>query len=209
MNDILSANMASENPRKRIHPHKFALWMAMGSIAMMFAGLTSAYVVRQSQPGWRIWELPIVFWVSTAVIFGSSVTMHLGLRAFKKRSMSTYRALITTTLGLGIAFGVLQAMGFYQLYHVPQIYQLAGEAVDGMRTVRVSGNPSESFLFIIAGMHLLHILGGIVALVIVFIRAYRKRVKIYNATGLEVVAGYWHFVDILWIYLFIFFLAYQ
>jgi len=75
--------------------------------------------------------------------------------------------------------------------------------------VRVNGNPSESFLFIIAGIHLLHILGGIIALAIVYLKALRKRVKVYNSTGLEIVAQYWHFVDILWVYLFIFFLANQ
>ena len=75
--------------------------------------------------------------------------------------------------------------------------------------VTVSGNPAESFLFVIAGLHLLHILGGVIALIIVFFRAFRKNVKIYNSTGLEIVAGYWHFVDVLWIYLFVFFLANQ
>jgi cytochrome c oxidase subunit 3 len=75
--------------------------------------------------------------------------------------------------------------------------------------VRVNGNPSESFLFIIAGLHLLHLLSGIFALFIVFLRAFRTNVKIYNATGLEIVATYWHFVDVLWLYLFVFFLVNQ
>ena len=180
--------------RKKIHPHKFALWMGMGSITMMFAGLTSAYVVRHAQGNWVYYKLPPIFYVSTLTILLSSVTIILGLQAFKKRLMPRYRLLITATLVLGISFGVFQFLGFMQLYAA---------------NIRVNGNPSESFLFIIAGLHLIHILGGIIALLIVFFRAFRTRIKIYNTTGLEVVASYWHFVDILWLYLFVFFLANQ
>ncbi len=185
-----------EKPResRRMHPQKFALYMAMGSIIMMFAGLTSAYIVRQAQGNWVYYELPFTFWISTAVIVASSVTIHLGLKAFKNRAIPKYKMLISTTLILGILFAVLQWVGFQQLYG---------------NNIRVNGNPSESFLFIIAGLHLLHILGGIIALLIVFFRAFRTRVKVYNATGLEIVASYWHFVDVLWIYLFVFFLANQ
>jgi cytochrome c oxidase subunit 3 len=192
---------------KKIHPHKFALWLGMGSISMMFAGLTSAYIVRQAQGNWRLFHMPLVFWISTAVILLSSATIFLGLRAFKARQMAKYRLLITTTLGLGLLFGALQCIGFWQLYHIPQETMLEGQKL--VETIRVNGNPSESFLFIITGLHLAHILGGVIALLLVFLMAYRKRVKIYNATGLEIVAAYWHFVDVLWLYLFIFFLANQ
>lgn len=204
MEGILKPSSAQ---RKKIHPHKFALWMGMGSIAMMFAGLTSAYIVRQAQGNWRLFHMPVVFWISTAVILLSSVTVTLGVRAFKQRQMIRYRTLITSTLILGVLFGVLQCVGFWQLYHQPQLTVLNGQ--QALETVRVNGNPSESFLFIITGLHLAHILGGIIALLIVFAVAYRKRVKVYNATGLEIVASYWHFVDALWLYLFIFFLANQ
>ncbi len=196
------------NERRKVHPHKFALWLAMGSIAMMFAGLTSAYIVRMAQGNWRMFEMPATFYASTGVILASSITMILGLRAFKARKMPQYRTMISATLLLGILFGVLQAIGFYQLYHTPQPL-LLDNGTSIMQTVRVNGNPSESFLFIISGLHLAHILGGIVALAIVFINAYRRRLKVYNATGLEIVATYWHFVDVLWIYLFLFFLVNQ
>ncbi len=179
--------------RKRIHPQMFALYIGMASIAMMFAGLTSAYIVRKSQANWRIYELPSVFWVSTVAIILSSVTIALSLRALKARKIAQYRMLVGVTLILGIGFGLLQYLGFYQLYHLPQ-------------PVQVSGNPSESFLFVIWGLHLLHIAGGIVALIIVFLRSFRRNIKEYNTTGLAIVANYWHFVDVLWIYLFIFFM---
>jgi cytochrome c oxidase subunit 3 len=197
-----------ETERRKVHPHKFAMWLALGSIAMMFAGLTSAYIVRMAQGNWRMFQMPGLFYASTAAIVLSSVTMALGLRAFKQRKMPQYRILITTTLVLGVLFGVLQAMGFYNLYEVPQPLLLEnGTTV--MQSVRVNGNPAESFLFIIFGLHLAHIAGGVIALLLVFLRAYRKRVKVYNTTGLEIVATYWHFVDVLWIYLFLFFLLNQ
>lgn len=179
--------------RKKIHPQMFALYIAMASIAMMFAGLTSAYIVRKAQPNWRIFELPGVFWISTIVILASSLSIVLALRSFKARKIIQARWLMLLTLGLGITFGLLQYFGFYQLYHLPQ-------------PVRVEGNPSESFLFIIWGLHLLHIVGGIVALIIVLLRSFRKNIKEYNSTGLAIVANYWHFVDVLWIYLFLFFM---
>jgi len=199
----------SQESRRKIHPHKFSLWIAMASIAMMFAGLTSAYVVKQAGGHWRTYELPVVFYVSTVVILLSSVLMILGVKAFKSREIPKYRRLITFTLILGIAFCVLQAVGFYQLYQIPQQVVYDGVASENYAPVTVSGNPGESFLFVIAGLHLLHILGGIVALAIVFFKAYRTKVKVYNTTGIEIVAAYWHFVDVLWIYLFLFFLANQ
>lgn len=205
----MEAFISNSDQRNKIHPQKLALWIAMGSITMMFAGLTSAYVVKQSAGNWRTYHLPSVFWVSTFVILLSSITIILGQRAFKKRAMPRYKALITTTLILGILFGALQFLGFYDLYTHPQQVIYNGDVLNQMQPVTIPGNPSESFLFVIAGLHLLHILGGIVALAIVFFKAFRKRVKIYNSTGLELVASYWHFVDVLWIYLFIFFLANQ
>lgn len=180
--------------RKKIHPHKLAMWIAIGTMMMMFGGLTSGYIVRKAQGDWRYFDIPSVFYVSTAVILISSFTLHFGIRAFKKRMMPRFQVLITTTLALGILFGILQVVGFYTLYD---------------NNIRVDGNVSESFLYVMSWAHLLHILGGIIALLIVFFRAFRTRVKVYNATGLEIVASFWHFVDILWIYLFVFFLANQ
>jgi len=201
--------VSSTDQRKKIHPHKFALWVAMGSIAMMFAGLTSAYVVKQAGGNWRSYHLPFVFWISTIAIILSSITIALGLKAFKNRQIPKYKKLITITLILGFAFGALQFLGFYELYTQPQQVILNGELEQRFLPVTIPGNPAESFLFVIAGLHLAHILGGIIALAIVFFKAFRKRVKVYNTTGLEIVASYWHFVDVLWIYLFVFFLANQ
>ena len=76
---------------KKIHPHKFTLWVAIGSIIMMFAGLTSAYIVKSNQAGWQAIEMPTVFWYSTATILASSLLMQMALRSFKQREMNQYR----------------------------------------------------------------------------------------------------------------------
>lgn len=183
----------SSNQRTRIHPHKFTLWIAMGSIVMMFAGLTSAYIVRSNQANWLEFYLPNIFWYSTAVIVASSVFMHLSVKSFKAREMKRYRMLITVTAFLGILFVVLQFFGFFSLND--HGVQLLGEG----------SNPSASFLAVIAGLHVLHVLGGVIALVIILFKAYSAKSKNYSVVPVEVASTYWHFVDVLWIYLFIFF----
>ena len=187
----MMATIVSEE-RKRIHPHKFIMWIAMGSIVMMFAGLTSAYLVRRSQANWLEFDMPPIFWLSTAVILISSVTMYLALKSFKARLMQRYRLFITLTALLGALFAALQYSGFNYLYS------------HGVQVFGIGSNPSASFLGIIIGLHALHVLGGVIALFVIFLRAYSARVKRYNVTAVEVISTYWHFVDILWIYLFIF-----
>jgi cytochrome c oxidase subunit III len=187
-----SMSTVISNERKRIHPHKFALWVAMGSIVMMFAGLTSAYIVRKSAANWLLFDLPPVFWVSTVVILVSSLTIHLALKSFKAREMRRYRNFITISAILGVLFAILQYNGFSYLYN------------NGVKIFGTGSNPSASFLGIIVGLHALHVLAGVIALLIIFFRAYSIKTKNYNATPIELISTYWHFVDILWVYLFIF-----
>ena len=78
--------------RKRIHPHKFTLWVGIASIVMMFAGLTSAYIVKRNQANWVTFDLPVMFWYSTAIIIISSLTLYMSHQAFKQREMAKYRA---------------------------------------------------------------------------------------------------------------------
>ena len=183
----------SSNERNRIHPHKFVMWVGIGSIVMMFAALTSAYIVRRNQANWLEFKLPQIFWVSTGVILISSLTMHLSLKYFKAREMGRYRLLITLTALLGVLFAFLQFFGFQSLRR------------DGLQFFGSGSNPSASFLAIITGLHVLHVLGGVIALLIIFIGAFSSKKKNYSPVSLEIAGTYWHFVDILWIYLFIFF----
>lgn len=186
------ANVVDQN--KKIHPHKFTLWVGIASIMMMFAGLTSAFLVKREQPGWTNFQVPVAFWYSTTVILISSLIMQLSLKSFRERSMINYKKLIGVTACLGLAFMLLQFIGFRHLW------------INGMV---LKGSGAAQFLYIIAGLHALHVLGGVIALLTLFVRSGNARIKSYNAVPVEVVATYWHFVDILWIYLFIFFLWVQ
>ncbi len=178
---------------KKIHPHKFTLWVAIASILMMFAGLTSAFIVKSNLAGWRDIQVPKIFWVSTAVIAASSLTIQMALRAFRQREMRNYRLLIGLTLVLGTVFVVLQWMGFMDLWE------------QNIRFVGASG--AGQFLYVIFGLHALHVVGGVVALIFLFFKAFLGHTKMYSPVPVEVAAIYWHFVDILWIYLLVFFIV--
>src|SRR5216117_751020 len=109
--------LVSEQQHQRIHPHKFTLWIAIGSIIMMFAGLTSAFIVKSNQVGWQQIQMPKIFWYSTTVILLSSLTMHFAVSSFKQREMNRYRLFLAVTLLLGTGFIVLQWLGFKQLWN--------------------------------------------------------------------------------------------
>ena len=177
--------------KNKIHPHKFTLWVGIGSILMMFAGLTSAYIVKRNQAGWATFNLPIAFWYSTAVILLSSLTLVMASKAFRERFMSRYRLLVAVTLGLGVLFIGLQLIGFKQLWN-------AG--------ITFTGNVSYSFLYAIVGIHAVHVLGGIITLIVMSLRAFNSKIKSYSTVPVELISTYWHFVDVLWIYLLIFLL---
>ena len=119
--------------------------------------------------------------------------MHISLKAFKAREMRRYRLFITITAFLGVLFAALQFTGFIYLNN------------HGVQLLGQGSNPSASFLAVITGLHVLHVLGGVIALLIIFFRAFSSRSKSYSAVPVEVASTYWHFVDILWVYLFIFF----
>jgi cytochrome c oxidase subunit 3 len=179
--------------RNKIHPHKFVLWVAIASIVMMFAGLTSAFIVKSNLVGWKNIVMPTVFWFSTAVLVAGSVTIQMARRSFKQREMRQYRLLLGVTFALGVTFVVLQWLGFSGLWE--QHIRFKGSAAAGQ------------FLYVIFGLHALHVIGGVIALLVMFLKAFFGKTRTYSAVPVEVMAVYWHFVDILWIYLFVFFMV--
>jgi len=183
----------SNQQRKRLHPHKFSLWIAMASILMMFAGFTSAYIVKRNDANWLQFSLPPIFTYSTIVILLSSLTIYLASRSFKARNMVRYRLFITITAALGVLFVILQTLGFKYLQ------------AHGVKLIGSGSNPSGSFLGVITGVHMLHVVGGVIVLLVLFIRAFNRRSKNYSTVPIEIASTYWHFVDAIWIYLFIFF----
>jgi cytochrome c oxidase subunit III len=178
--------------QSRIHPHKFALWVGVAGIIMMFAALTSAYVVRRAAGNWYEFRLPDIFWFNTAVILLSSLTIHFSYDAFKKGLEKRYKMLMLTTFVLGFAFVILQYKGWQAL-----------DAMGATFTI----NPSSSFIYVISGLHAAHVLGGIAALTVALAHAYYLPFKptLRRRQRFDLVVTYWHFVDILWVYLMVFF----
>lgn len=175
--------------RKKIHPHKFTLWVGIGSLLMMFAGLTSAYIVKRNLANWQTYDLPQYFWYSTIAIILSSVTIYMAEKMFKQREMRKYRNLILATLILGVLFIFFQILGFQQLW---------------AKQVTLTANVSFSFMYVIVYLHAAHVLGGLIALIVLYAKAFSAKTRVYNSVPVELVSTYWHFVDILWIYLFVF-----
>ncbi|MEQ1678364.1 MAG: cytochrome c oxidase subunit 3 [Chitinophagaceae bacterium] len=187
----MNTGAVSMETKKKMHPHKFTLWVAIASIVMMFAGLTSAFIVKSNQVNWKPVALPKVFWISTVAIVLSSLTIQMALRSFKQREMSQYRMLIGVTLLLGVTFVILQWMGFNALWE---------------QQITFKGSGAGQFLYVIFGLHGLHVIGGVITLSVMFVKAFTGSTKLYSSVPVEVAATYWHFVDLLWIYLLLFFL---
>ena len=178
--------------KKKIHPYQFYLWGGLGSIVMMFAGLTSAYIVKKSQASWLEFELPNVFMISTVVILISSFTIQMAVKKQKEQNENQYRGFLSLTAILGVVFIILQIQGFMNL------------EANSIALVGARSNSAASFLFVITGLHLLHVLGGVLALVWISLRAFSSKNNFNNELPVKLISNYWHFVDILWVYLFVF-----
>jgi cytochrome c oxidase subunit 3 len=185
------------DPVRRYHPHKVALWLGMMSMVMFFAAFTSAFIVRRDGDSafWRDFEVPAPFFVSTGLILAGSLALHAALVAFRKQQSGQYRGFLAAALLLGIGFVVSQYWGW--------------QALKADEIKLQHGGPAESFFYLITYLHFAHVLGGIAALVLAFGQSvwlpfrYTERREL----RLELTATYWHFVDILWIYLFVFLLT--
>ncbi len=173
------------------------LWIGIVSIVMLFAGLTSAYVVRAQNGNWQVFELPPILIISTAVIITSSLTMMLAQRAIKKDNYTLTSLFLFLTLILGFSFFYTQVQGWKQL------------SQEGIYFAGKYSNASGSFLIIIAFLHLAHMIGGLIALFVSLTKALLKKYSAADSLGIELTAIYWHFLDILWVYLFLFLYFYR
>jgi cytochrome c oxidase subunit 3 len=169
------------------------LWVSMISMTMLFAGLTSAYVVSRKRDDWVSFDLPRAFYISTLLIVLSSITFMLAKRFIKHNKLQLTSLLLVSTLFLGIGFVFFQIQGFQALFDAGLYF--AGE----QSTVK------SSFIYGITLAHLAHIAGGLIVLMVVLFNHFNKKYSAANYLGLELGAIFWHFVDILWIYLILFF----
>jgi cytochrome c oxidase subunit 3 len=174
-----------------MHPKKFALWLFLVTVVMIFAALTSAYIVRQAEGNWLEYELPEIFWVTSGIVILSSISLQVAYFAAKKDNFLGLRIGMVATVLLGIGFLVGQWYSWVAL-------------VD--REVFFVGNPSGSFLYVFTGLHAVHLISGVIFLIIVLISTFRDKVHSQALNTLEMAITYWHFLGGLWLYLFLFLL---
>jgi len=184
---------AEEHKSRTARSYKLLLLFAIISMIMMFAGLTSAFVVSKSRVDWlKDFQLPTAFFYSTVVIIGCSVTFHLAKKAIQKDNQKATTSFLLATLALGILFVILQFVGFGQI--VANGYYFTG----------AESSITTTFLYIVTVVHLAHLAGGLIALLIIIFNQFKGKYNSTQTLGIELGAMYWHFLDLLWVYLFLF-----
>tara|TARA_B110001454_G_C12703146_1_gene427422 strand:+ start:696 stop:1283 length:588 start_codon:yes stop_codon:yes gene_type:complete len=190
---ILEQSLQEELTVAKRKSAKPMLWISMISMVMFFAGLTSAYVISMKRDDWVSFDLPQAFYISTFLIVASSITLFLSQKFLKKDKRQLSLVFVVATLLLGIGFVWQQYEGFNQLKSI------------GLFFTGPESTVSTSFIIGITFMHVLHLLVGLIVLLVVIYNHFKYKYKSDNMLGFELGAIFWHFVDILWIYLFFFF----
>jgi len=227
---------SQEKEETRQKAAKPLLWLGIISITMLFAGLTSGYVVVQGDNFWVSAPLPQLFWVSSGVILLSSASFIFALQSIRRNNQQSFKFGLLLTLVLGIGFSVTQYYSWKQMIHsgnflAGKIADLKGEfgkdyviKAQGETLLYAKGsyygpndvelkkplnekinqafNVSSGFKYILSGLHLAHLFGGLIYLIIVVFRAFGQRYRPDYLLDVELCGIYWHFLDILWIYLF-------
>jgi len=163
-------------------------WILLTAIIMLFAGLSSAYIVLRGVPSWQNIELPSLLWTNTAVLLLSSLAVELSKRAIRRNDIQSMKRWLTVGGVLGFGFLAGQLAAWRQLVN-------AG--------VYLPSTQQSSFFYILTGLHGLHLLGGIVALGIVLVMALKDHLSAFRYEPLKLAATYWHVMDGIWIYLFL------
>lgn len=194
--ELESIKWVEEEPEEQLsmNPRKFILWLFVVSIVMLFASMTSAYLVRRAEGNWLDYTIPSVFSYSTIVLAVSSLTMHWAYVAAKKDNFISLKIGISVTFVLGIIFLGMQFQGWKDLVQ---------------QNVYFVGNPAGSFLYVFTGLHAFHLISGLIVLIYALKSAFQLRVHAKSLEQLQISATYWHFLDILWLYLFFFLLYFH
>lgn len=190
-------NQLEEKDRLSLSPKKFNMWLFLLASFMLFAALTSGFIVYSggsASRGLNI-TLPDAFIVSTATILMSSLTLHLSFLSAKRLKFGSQRLFLFITLFLGVSFFCIQVYGWGQLVQ--------------MGVTFINTNASQSFIYVFTGLHLVHIIAALILLVFCLLGSYRNIAQVRNVFRMEMASLFWHFLDILWIYLYVFLLLNQ
>jgi cytochrome c oxidase subunit 3 len=192
---MTAMTQTSETPAEQLNKEKASrmlMWLGIASMVIFFGGLTSAYIVRMNGGNWKDIRLPAEFYVSTALILFSSVTMNAALSAARKGGSATRFLLLTLLLGIG--FALFQFLGWRSLNH-------AGIYFTGKQSIA-----SGQYLYVLTWAHLMHLVGGLLSLLFVTLKSARGGYTATSSNGIHVASIFWHFLDGLWVYLFLFLL---
>lgn len=180
---------------KRRRAKKMMLWFGIISLSMSFLGFTSAYIVSSKREDWlENFDIPQSFYYSLAVIILSSITMHFASRNVKKENNGVGMILLWVTFLLGLSFVWLQLRGFDEII-----------GLFGYNPTGPTSNITYTYIFLIATVHIAHIVVALISLLVVIYNHFKQKYRNGKTLGIELAATFWHFVDILWIYLFFFF----
>ena len=172
---------------------KMMLWLGMISMSMTFAGLTSAYVVSSSRVDWiQQIDLPLDFTISSLIIILSSVTFYLAFRMLKMKNLKITYLLLIITLLLALAFIYFQIQGFNGI--IEKGYYFTGP----------ESSITTSYLYILVLLHIAHLVAGIITVLYVLFNSFKGVYFNGNTLGFELALTFWHFLDILWLYLYLF-----
>ncbi len=187
--DLTQGTAEEKNRRAK----KMMLWFGIVSLIMGFAGWTSAYIVSSKREDWvSDLELPSAFFISTVMIIISSITYFVAKKAVAKNNQKMGTIFLLITLVLGITFISLQFVGFSQMLE------------NGYYFTGPTSNIKMSYVFLIAAVHIAHVVAGLISLLVVLVRQARKKYTPENMLGMELGATFWHFLDFLWVYLILF-----
>lgn len=183
VSDEIKVNRAKKN----------MLWFGIISLTMSFAGLTSAYVVSKERPDWiSSFEIPPAFYISLILIVISSIAIHFAVGAIRKEKNALGMFLLVSTFVLGVLFVIFQFVGFSEI--IASGYNFTGP----------TSNITTSFIYLVVLLHVAHVFAGLVSLLIVIYNHYKLKYENGKTLGVELAATFWHFVDVVWIYLFLF-----
>lgn len=181
------------DPESKANRYRIGMWVGLASVAMMFTSLSSAYIVRSaSSNDWVSLPMPKILLASTALILGSSVTIEIARRKLKAALSGPYAKWLFVTVLLGIGFVVAQVLAWRQL---------------AKQGIYVATNPHSSFFYLLTGAHAVHLFGGLLGLTFLWLRSRRQLTEpapiAKRKAATDAVTIYWHFMDALWIYLFL------
>lgn len=180
---------AEEIKKRQLKSNVALMWFGIVSIVMLFAGLTSAYIVRRGEGNWQDFEVPTQFYYSTAVILMSSLTFIQAINALKKNDVKRFKLLMLATLLFAISFVFTQFSGYAALVKMG---------------IYLVGNASGAYMYALTGMHLAHLIGGVISIIFIIIKSLLNKYSSENWHGVYVASMYWHFLGILWVFLFLF-----